>query len=88
MDCRQLLVLGMIALLTTSWATKKLWEATEPQEYVSVPQNEVSQAELRARGVDYRKDDEHGLYNVEKSTLRVTELAAINAPLRINSARP
>ncbi len=70
MDHRQLLVLGMIAVLTTSCATKKLWEATDPEEYVSVPQSEVSEAELREQGVNYRKDDEHGVYYVEKSNFR------------------
>jgi len=70
MDRRQFLVLGMIAVLTTSCATKKLWEATDPEEYVSVSQSEVSESELRERGVDYRKDDEHGVYYVEKSSLR------------------
>lgn len=30
----------------------------------------MSEAELRERGVDYRKDDEHGVYYVEKTGLR------------------
>ena len=70
MAFRQLLVSGMVTLLATSCATEALWQATDPAEYVSVPQSEVSEAELRERGVDYRKDDEHGLYYVEKSGLR------------------
>jgi hypothetical protein len=70
MALRRLFALGMVVIMTTSCATSKLWEATDPEEYVSVPQSEVSEAELREKGVDYRKDDAHGVYYVEKSSLR------------------
>lgn len=65
-----LFVLGMVAVLTSSCATRALWRATDPLEYVAVPQDEVSESELQESGVSYRKDDEHGLYYVEKSSLR------------------
>jgi hypothetical protein len=54
MALRQLLVGAMITLLATSCATKALWQATDPEEHVSVPQSDVTEAELRERGVDYR----------------------------------
>lgn len=59
-----------LAILTSACATKALWEATDPAEYVSVPQTDVSEAELRERGIDYRRDDTQGLYYVEKSNIR------------------
>ena len=70
MALRQAFAVGMVAVLTSSCATRALWRATDPLEYVAVPQSEVSESELQKSGVDYRKDDEHGVYYVEKSSLR------------------
>ena len=39
---RQLLTGAMVAVLTSSCATHALWKATDPQEYVAVPQSEVT----------------------------------------------
>jgi hypothetical protein len=69
----QLLVLGVVAVLTSSCATRlteTLWEATDPGRYVAVPQDEVSEIELREQGVSYYKDNKLGLYYVEKTGLR------------------
>ena len=66
----QLLAGGMVAAVTSSCTTMALWKATDPQEYVLVSQSEVSESELQDRGVDYRKNDEQGLYYVEKTNLR------------------
>ena len=70
MVLRRLSVLGMVALFASSCATRALWNATDPLEHVSVSQREVSEAELQARGVRYGKDDERGLYYVEKTKLQ------------------
>jgi hypothetical protein len=70
MALRQLLVIGMVATWATACVTTSLWKATDPEEYVAIPQNEVSESELRDSGLKYRKDDRQGLYYVEKSGLR------------------
>jgi len=70
MALRRLFMLGMVGILATSCVTRSLWKATDPLEYVSVPQNEVSESELQERGVRYRKDDKRGLYYVEKTSLQ------------------
>jgi hypothetical protein len=58
------------ALLLSACATTALWDATDPHEYIAIPQTEISETELQESGVAYRKDDERGLYYVEKSALR------------------
>lgn len=63
-------MMGMVAILASSCVTRSLWRATDPQEYVSVPQSEVSESELQAPGVSYHKDDQQGVYYVEKTNLR------------------
>jgi len=70
MTLRALSKLGMILIMTTSCATQSLWKATDPSEYVSVRQDEVSESELQESGVHYRKDDSRGVYYVEKTSLR------------------
>jgi len=70
MTLRALSKLGMILILTASCATQSLWKATDPSEYLSVRQDEVSESELQERGVRYRKDNSRGVYYVEKTSLR------------------
>ena len=68
MKTRIALVSALVATLTTSCATQKLWEATNPDALGSIPVGEVSEAELRERGVPYLKD-EHGIYHVGKTRM-------------------
>jgi hypothetical protein len=70
MTIRRAFAVGMVAVLTSSCATSALWRSTDPSEYVSVPQSEVSESELQESGVSYRKDDSAGVYYVEKTGLR------------------
>jgi hypothetical protein len=67
---RQLLLIGTVATWATACVTTSLWKATDPEEYVAIPQSEVSESELQESGLKYRKDDRQGLYYVEKSGLR------------------
>lgn len=66
----RILLAATISICVTSCVTKSLWNATDPEEYVAIPQTEVSEADLQETGVRYRKDDRLGLYYVEKSSLR------------------
>ena len=59
-----LVIVGAIAL-TSGCATQVLWQATNPDAIAAMPEDRVSEAELRERGVAYRKED--GLYYVGKT---------------------
>ena len=61
-----ILVAALVAGLATSCATKSLWKATDPDAHVLLPAEQVSEAELRDRGVPFLKDD-HGLYHLGKT---------------------
>lgn len=67
---RQLLALCVLALLASSCATRKLWDATPTGNYATVSQDTISEAKLQKRGVRYLKDDRLGFYYVERSDLR------------------
>lgn len=51
---------------TSSCATRDFWRATDPDGFVSIPQNEVTEAELQKRGVPYSKEQD-GTYRVGKT---------------------
>jgi len=76
----------MVAMCAASCLTTRLWKATDPVEYVAVSQNKISESELQERKVSYRKDDERGLYYVEKTSLRRLgdyTLRALAAPVTV-----
>lgn len=60
------LCLLLIAALASSCATPALWEATDPDEFVPVPQDEIDEADLKNEGVEYYRDEEEGVFYVEK----------------------
>lgn len=66
MKTRMVVVIALVASLTTSCMTQKLWKATDPDAHSSIPQDQITEAELRERGIPYLKDD-HGLYIVGKT---------------------
>ena len=66
MGTRLLLLVALVAGMTSSCATQKLWKATDPDARVSISESDVSEAELQERGVPYRKDPD-GTYLVGKS---------------------
>src|SRR6185503_6692851 len=70
MTLRTLLVVGLVALLTTSCMTRALWKATNPSEEVLVRQTAVSESELQKKGVRYHRNDDNGMFVIEKSGLR------------------
>ncbi len=54
-------------LILTSCTTTYLWNETDP--YVLVSQNEITESELRSRKVKYVRDDQFGVFFVEKKAL-------------------
>ena len=65
---------AILAIITcfyfTSCATHALWNATDPHEYVAVPQNQVNVEELKAKGILYYADPKHGVVYVEKTAIQ------------------
>ena len=65
----KMLCLVLSAALICSCATPALWEATDPDKFIAVSQEEVSESELQAAGLDYYRNDEKHVYFVEKDSL-------------------
>jgi len=63
MICR-LTALACVGLFASSCATGKLWRLTDSGP-VAISQSKVSEAEIREKGLSYRKDDEAGIYYVD-----------------------
>jgi hypothetical protein len=59
-------------MLLTSCTTSMLWDATDPQEYVVVSRDEITEAELKEMGLDYEVSEKWNVYYVEKSILQKT----------------
>ena len=68
MKTRDLILIIVISFLCASCATKKLWENTDPNEYVRISASEITEEELKQRGIKYLKGYNNDFY-VEKSTL-------------------
>ena len=66
MKTQLVVVVALVASLTTSCMTQKLWKATDPDAHTSIPQDQITEAELRERGIPYIKDD-HGFYIVGRT---------------------
>lgn len=63
-----ILLIIFLSFLCASCATKKLWENTNPNEYVRVSASEISEEELKQKGIKYLKGYDNDFY-IEKSTL-------------------
>ncbi len=50
-------------------ATPALWKATNPNEYVAVSANDISEADLNSNSIAYHKDENSGVYYIEKDNL-------------------
>ncbi len=57
-------------ILLSSCTTSMLWDATDPQEYVVISRDEISEQELNAKGLDYEVSEKWNVYYVEKSILQ------------------
>ena len=58
------------SLVCSSCATKMLWEATDPNEYVRIKYTDISEEELQAKGCKYYKNDEKLSYYVNKNSFQ------------------
>ena len=56
-------------VFNSACASKALWEATDPNKYVRISQDEITEAELTRQGRDYRRNDEKHVYFAEKTRL-------------------
>lgn len=59
-------------LLLVSCTTSMLWDATDPDEYVVISRDEISEEELQEKGLDYEVSEKWNVYYVEKSILQKT----------------
>ncbi len=57
----------MAAVLTSSCATKALWRATDPDSYVRVRGDLVTEETLKKKGLKYFKSDKDHAFYVEKN---------------------
>jgi hypothetical protein len=62
-----------LAIVLSSCTTRALWNATDPNKFVPVPQDQTTEMELERRGLAYRRNVKERLYFVEKTTSRKAE---------------
>jgi hypothetical protein len=67
MAVKQIFVLIILTTLIMSCATTKLWEITDPHKYVEISRADIAEKELIDKKVQYYKDEQKGVYYVEKS---------------------
>ena len=70
-DMKIALLLITVSLLT-SCATSMLWDANDPHEYITISRDEITEEELKDKGLDYEVSEKWNLYYVEKSILQKT----------------
>lgn len=73
MVLKQFILFFVVVFLLTSCATSMLWDATDPEEYVVVSRDEITEAELKEKGLDYEISEKWNVYYVEKSLLQKTK---------------
>ena len=59
----------ILSLFVSSCATTALWESTDPNEYVIVPMDKVTEATLKSKGLRYYVDAPKAVYYVQKRSL-------------------
>ena len=62
----QTTALLLSASLCTSCCTTSLWRSTDPNEYIEVSFDEMTEEALEEDGFNYRKDEEKQLFFIEK----------------------
>lgn len=65
-----LLLVALLSVSAPGCATRALWQVTDPNRYVRIRADQVSETELTQRGLDYRKSDNGNAYFVQKTVLR------------------
>ena len=63
------LLILVTVLLLQSCATNELWQRTKVEEYVQVSMQDISEAELKSKGVTYYKDDTFELFFIEYNSI-------------------
>ena len=68
---KKLLPLATALCLLAGCATPKLWETFNPNDRIWIPSDQITEDELKNRGVEYEKiiSDKNDGYVVEKDTL-------------------
>jgi len=67
--CNLIICILAISLFGCTHCTTKLWQDTDPYQTVWIDAEEITAAELKARGVEYRRysTEKHNGFVVEKS---------------------
>lgn len=58
----------ILFLFCNSCATKTLWKATDPNDYIKIKYTKITEQELRTSGSKYHKNDITKYYYVEKNS--------------------
>ena len=69
MKIKYLLLFVIISIFCTSCVTKKLWENTNPNEYVKISANDITAEELNEKGIEYIRYYNGGDFYVKKSAM-------------------
>ncbi len=83
---KQSLSFCILITFLSSCATSALWKATDPDTYVQINMEDVSEEELKAQGLHYRADYFQEVYYVEKSAvdrLKDYSLRAFGTPVTV-----
>ena len=65
-----LLKIVLILILFQACATTELWKKINPEEYVQISMNEISENELKEKGIKYYKNENKEVFYLEKSSVR------------------
>lgn len=60
----------VLVILIQSCATTELWKRTDPEEYVQISMQAISESEFKEKGIKYYKDEKERVYYFEKSAAR------------------
>jgi hypothetical protein len=66
--CMKTIAVLLCTALCSSCCTKALWQATDPNEYVEVSFKNMTEAELKAKGLHYYRDETQNLFYVEQNS--------------------
>jgi len=69
MEGWKLFIIFLVVIAVSSCATERLWENTNPKEYVRVDAPEFTEEVLQSKGIAYQRFQDGTLY-MEKSDLR------------------
>jgi hypothetical protein len=68
---KKISIMIIVALLSSSCTfTPKLYEMTDPNQYVRVEYGQIKEEDLREKNITYFKDDESASFYIAKSTFQ------------------